>query len=296
MHSRTYVGLCLVIGGGGCSAPTAGPFPPPPSDAGARFPGVDAASSSDAGGVLVDASTCAPGNVSSFVPVYKPSPRYADACTTDQLAAVIRDCFDPATDSQPSCDAWGANSRNRDCFECWSGPITSATSDAAATTTWAPYAYIKNPGQTTYVNVSGCIVLAAPNELPCAQAIQNDFACELDACEATCPVPASGSTTSAVTALETCFQSANMGGGCAVYDKGAAGAMGATACAARLAASGPAAFCFNAEMEEPQALLEYFTLACGAPPPEDGGEGEPEGGFAAPEAGGASDAAGGDAP
>jgi hypothetical protein len=286
MHSRTYLGLWLVIGGGGCSAPTtAGVSPVPPSDAGARFPGVDAASSSDAGVALVDASACAPGNVSSFVPVYKPSPRYADACTTDQLATVIRDCFDSATDSQRACDAWGANSRNRDCFECWSGPITSATSDAAATTTWAPYGFVKNPGQTTYVNVSGCIVLAAPNELPCAQAIQNDFACELDACEATCPVPASGSTTSAMTALEGCFESANEGSGCAVYAKGAAGAMGATACAARLAASGPAAFCFDAEMEEPQALLEYFTLACGAPPPEDGGEGG--------EAGGASDAASG---
>jgi hypothetical protein len=159
--------------------------------------------------------------------------------------------------------------------------------------TSAPYGYIKNPGQTTYVNVSGCIVLAAPNELPCAQAIQNDFACELDACEATCPVPASGSTTNAVIALQSCFESANVRGGCAVYANGAAGAMGATACAARLAA-GPAAFCFDAEMEEPQALLEYFTLACGAPPPGDGGEGgEPDAAFASPEAGSASDAAGG---
>jgi hypothetical protein len=165
--------------------------------------------------------------------------------------------------------------------------------------TSAPYGYIKNPGQTTYINVSGCIVLAAPNELPCAQAIQNDFACELDACEATCPVPASGSTTNAVMALESCFESANMGGGCAVYAKGAAGAMGATACAARLAASGPAAFCFDAEMEEPEALLEYFTLACGAPPPGDGGEaGGLDAASASPEAGGASDAAsgGGDGP
>jgi hypothetical protein len=204
-----------------------------------------------------EAGACAAGSVSTFVPVYKPTPPYAGACTADQLDAVMRDCFDPTTDSQAACDAWGNDSRNRDCRSCWSGPVAGVPS----TTTWAPYVFVDNPGQTTYVNVSGCIVLTAPSELPCAQTIQNDFACELDACEGNCPVPTEGNATRAVAELESCFASANVGG-CSVY------AAGAKACR-KSTATGPSAFCFDAEKEEPDALHEYFTLACGVAPAGD---------------------------
>jgi hypothetical protein len=202
--------------------------------------------------------------------VYKPTPPYAGACTADQLASVIGDCFDPSTDSQSACDAWEGDSRNSACRGCWSGPI--AGTPAA---TWAPYVFLDNPGQTTYVNVSGCIVLADPSELSCAQTIQNDFACELAACEASCPVPIAGSTTNAVIELENCFKSVDLGG-CSMY---ATGATGATACRETLAANGPSVFCFEAEQGEPQALLAYFTLACGVAPPADSdAETQPDGG------------------
>jgi hypothetical protein len=285
----TCLWLCLPIWSasvenGGCSAPTAAVASSAQTDGSAAFPADEAGSSDVVGAYALDGSACAPGDVSSFVPVYKPSPRYADACTPDQLAAVIRDCFDPATDSQSACDVWGRASGNQACLNCWSGPVT--------TSTWAPYLYVDSEGETTYVNVSGCVVLADPSQLPCAETIQNDFACDLDACEENCPIPTDGSASYAVAALENCFDSADMGGGCSVYSAGAAGAQ---ACRATLAASGPAAFCFDAEKGGPQALLQYFTLACGAAPPVDGGEAGPDAGAVSPSEAGDSNVAGADA-
>jgi hypothetical protein len=237
------------------------------TDAGSGVPpGLDAGVSGDAGSPSIDASACAPGSVSTFVPVYKPTAPYAGACTADQLDAVMRDCFDPSTNSQRACDAWSSDSGNHDCRSCWSGPVASVPQ----VTTWAPYVFVANPGQTTYVNVSGCIVLADPTELPCAQTIQNDFACELDACEGNCPVPVAGSSANAVRALDGCFAAANVGG-CSVY------AEGAKACR-KSAAGGASGFCFDAETGDSQALLEYFTLACGVAPAIDAGAGPPDAG------------------
>ncbi len=48
-------------------------------------------------------------------------------------------------------------------------------------------------------------------------------------------------------------------------------ASAAMTCKGSLESSGPAAFCFAAAQGEPADLLEYFTMACGMPPPEDAG-------------------------
>ncbi len=290
-----YLAAVAGLGSGGCSVPTgAASFGSSDGGDGGLF-GTDASASRDAGTAPVDATSCAPGSVSTFVPVYKPTPRYADKCTAKQLETVVDDCFDPATDSQSACNAWASDARNSACRGCWSGPAESMSSstDTGSTTTWTPYIFVANPGQTTYVNVSGCIALADPSELPCAQTIQNDFACELDACGASCPVPISGSTANAMNALEACFVSADMGG-CSIY------ATEAKACRKTVAADSAAAFCLDAEKEDPDALLEYFTLACGeAPPGGDAGAGDAAPGidgavFAGPDATSGSGDAGGD--
>jgi hypothetical protein len=291
MRFRTCLALWLSVssaslGSNGCAASGSSGFGI--GDGGTYFTG-DSGSSGDASLALYDGSACAPGSVATFLPAYNPSSSYADACTADQLAAVIHDCFDPSTDSQAACDAWESDSRNHACLACWSGPIVAMPSGVTAppASTWAPYLYVDSPGQTTYVNVSGCIVLADPSQLNCAQDIQYDFSCDLLACEANCPVPTAGSFVSAEVALEACFESANRpaGGGCSMY------ATAAAACRETLGSSGSAAFCFDAEQEQPQALLQYFTLACGAAPPAedagsvtDAGEPSPEAALTAADA------------
>jgi hypothetical protein len=129
-----------------------------------------------------------------------------------------------------------------------------------------------NGGQQIYVNVGGCVALAAPSEVTCAVETEYELECEMAACVPACPIPKTGDATTASHALGQCLEAADQGV-CSKY------ATQLTACAEMLsadgAAGGAAAFCYSAATSA-TALRQYLELACGPPPSE------PEGGAVPP--------------
>jgi hypothetical protein len=198
---------------------------------------------------------CAPQSIVDFKPVlHGQVGPYANACTVAQLTDLVNACF---SDDMPACDSFVNNPANTACNNCWSGPFTQAA--------WAPFLYVNNPGQSTYTNVAGCIALSDPSALMCAQQQEYAFECIIAACEAACPVPTTGDPTDAINAFNNCIGEAE----CGVCTKYSAAA---DSCGAVLAASGPAAYCSQANMNSDD-LLKYFLLACG-PAPSDAGSGD----------------------
>jgi hypothetical protein len=228
-----------------------------PADAGsdATIPSGDAAAdaSSDADADAIPA--CGPADVAAFVPTWDPpTGPHLGACTEAQLQALISACFS-AFATEENCTAWEEEPANQACLGCWSGPVTA--------TRWAPYLYVNNPGETDYVNVAGCVALADPDKLPCAEALEAAFQCELAACLGPCPVPNIGTPEQIETAEEAlgdCQDRSDQGGCEALVAQG-------TACGVPLEDAGPAAFCFLTGRQT-TALLQLFALVCGA---KDGG-------------------------
>ncbi len=222
------------------------------------LPGADTGAGKDAAGPGIDggvAGSCSPGDVSQFTPSWKPpvGPHTGD-CNDAQLDAVIASCFDPGTSSQKNCNAWFADPTNAGCGKCWAGPVTASK--------WAPFVYAQNPGESNYVNVSGCIALSEPTELQCAQSFQAAFTCGMAACLANCPVPQTGDTAKALQDLRACYVTADANG-CQTF------ATLVDKCGAPLVDAGAASFCFAAETDN-TALRQLFSLACG-PAPTDAG-------------------------
>ncbi len=193
---------------------------------------------------------CGPADVSAFVPVWDP-PVGPDegACTDAQLAGLITACF-AAFATSANCTAWEDEPANLGCLGCWSGPETASR--------WAPYLYVNNPGETDYLNIAGCVALADPSNLVCAESLQAALQCEFAACLGPCPVPNNATpdqTAAAEQALTSCYDRSDKGGCEALVNA-------ASACAEGLEDGGPAAFCFRAG-QQTSALNQFFTLACG---------------------------------
>jgi hypothetical protein len=229
----------------------------------------------DVGVTVPDApGLCAPVGALMFNPSYqKPIGPYAEDCTEDQLEKLLTACFGSDA-TNDACTKWLTNDDNQTCLGCWAG--------SAKASPWAPVIYSTNGGEAIFVNVGGCIALADPLELQCAQATEFLLECQMQACVAYCPIPTTGSTKAADDALETCFTDAAKGA-CSMY------ADQAGTCEETL---GPdsgtkslAAFCYQS-VTLPEALIEYLTLACGPyvdaglppPPPVDGGPGPTDAG------------------
>jgi hypothetical protein len=198
-------------------------------------------------------STCQPGSLSSFAPVYKqPAGPYTGACTTAQLANFVRDCFASSTATKNKCDSWLAD--EVPCASCLAAPASS--------TSGAPLLIPEN-GATTVVDEGACIALADPASLMCAQVTEYAFQCELAACVTFCPISALADASTNV-ALTHCFGGA-WEAGCSTYDI-------SKYCQDSLE-GGPATFC-RAAAQDPNGnsedLLRYLTLACGPPPPDAG--------------------------
>jgi hypothetical protein len=205
---------------------------PPPTDAG------------DAG------DSCSPRSVATFKPAYSlPIGPYAGACTLQQLSDMVSDCFAPSA-TKPACDEWVNATENMTCLDCWEGPETSSV--------WTPIIYANNGGQEVLIDVGGCIALADPSQLACAQSIEYVMQCEIAACLRACPIPPDND----LTALTKCSGEADMNG-CADY------VAAASECETNLSTS-PAAFCFNA-FSDSNDLLRFFDLSCGPTPPKDAG-------------------------
>ena len=193
---------------------------------------------------------CGPDDAATFTPVWNPPVGpHEGACTTAQLASLVAACF-AAFATVDNCTAWEDEPANLKCLGCWAGPTTASR--------WAPYLYAKNPGESDYLNVSGCVALADPAAVPCAKKLEAALECELAVCLPSCPVPNAASpdeTATAEEALGGCYDRVDEGR-CSAY------ASAASACAPALEGAGPAAFCFAASGNT-NALLDFFTLACG---------------------------------
>jgi hypothetical protein len=213
---------------------------------------------------ISDGSSCGPGSLANFTPTWAPPVQMPGACSDAQLTNLIASCFDMAA-TQAQCDAWLQDPNNKTCFHCWAGPVTA--------TSWAPYVYALNQGETDYINLGGCVELTDPSQDACAKTLQAAFTCEMAACLANCPVPSgtipdggdatvdAGTVdptvrTAAIMALNSCYDQADVGG-CKTFADAAA------TCSNPLMEGGSgAAFCFQAATDN-NALKQLFTLACG---------------------------------
>jgi hypothetical protein len=255
--------LSLSVYGCGAIGGSAEPLAPADEDAVASEDG-NRGGAPDAIGL---GNTCVPGDVSGFLPVYnKPTGPYVGACTPDQLASLVTDCFaDSATKAR--CDGWIAASSNTQCSSCWAG--------LASSTSGAPVLY-PEPGAPYVINEGACIALSDPSALTCAQETEYAFECQLAACVPFCPI--TGDAAKSDEALTNCFETA-ASGGCSTYGPSV------DACQ-NVLVGGPAYYCRNATDPEahPLDLLHYLEVACGAPPADGGAEPEYDSGVSAVDA------------
>jgi hypothetical protein len=254
------VGRSLVLlASAGCAASRGDP-----RDAGGDTTAVnvapDASDASDDADGSDAVPTCGPDDAVSFTPRWNPpAGPHEGACTAAQLAGLVAACF-AAFATVDNCTAWEEEPSNLGCLGCWAGPITASR--------WAPYLYANNPGETDYLNVAGCVALADPTAVPCAKELASALECELALCLPSCPVPNAASPEEVATAenaLGRCYDKVD-DGRCRAF------AASASACAGPLEDAGPASFCFAASSNT-NALLEFFSLACGSAA-KDAGQGE----------------------
>lgn len=125
-----------------------------------------------------DGGTCTPGNVSSFVPVFKaPTAFHQNQCSGAQITNFYTYCLGPASDNT-DCNNWVT--ANNACDVC--------LLSAQASTTYGPLVVL--PNGFVQVNIAGCIYNATVADRPCAMSYQAEVQCENAACTgATCPNP-----------------------------------------------------------------------------------------------------------
>jgi hypothetical protein len=204
-------------------------------------------------------TTCFPGEVSSFIPIFKkPVGPYAGDCTPDTLASLAT-CLTEAT--TPA--AYTA------CFQHTGALCASCVASEPPNPSGTPFLVPEN-GALGIVDEGACIALSDPSSsssFTCALQTEFAFECAWAACVNFCPIPRIGNATNANRALNTCF-SAAWSGVCSTY------AMKVTACQDELV-GGPAAYCRSASRLpatptlNPKDLLRFLSLACG-PSPLDG--------------------------
>jgi hypothetical protein len=100
-----------------------------------------------------------------------------------------------------ACDAFNDNPSNAACGACI---LTAYDADHPGP--------ILNYGEYVGGNVAGCIERTAPSDISCARAVQALTDCELEACQANCPV----TDMTSLAALQTCSAAADTNG-CSTY-------------------------------------------------------------------------------
>jgi hypothetical protein len=257
--------LAALAQGMGCGVPTltggaamdAGVDTRPVEDAGpfdsGRLEMYQDGESPDAGG------PCSPVSLASFTPVYNlPVGPFAGACTEDQIRGALGDCMRALSGTggdkkaKETCLGWITGRDNATCAACLAGPVTAET--------WSPL-LLTSSGEPT-VNVAGCIALADPLALECAQSFEYELECDVKACVDACPIAPDDDET----AFLNCKDQANdlsvgdggAGGGCSMFYSQA------QSCRANLGDAGsPANFCLGTGVAD---LTRYLMLACGPSP------------------------------
>ena len=126
-------------------------------------------------------NTCMPGDVSTFMPSWKPPTPFNQArCTNTQINAFV-DCLNGKPDAA-TCKTFTGDAANKSCLQCADTPATAAK-----------YGPLVSGTVTIQVNVSGCIANATgdTSATGCGAKVLANSQCEQAACEANCPVSAS---------------------------------------------------------------------------------------------------------
>lgn len=184
--------------------------------------GGDSGTTGDDGGTT---TTCAPGDVSTFMPpAYKPAARMAGACTAAYITAFYDNCL-AANATMQTCAPWGSSGDGM--HKACAGCILSAE-------TASSYGALVEHKGTVSINVAGCMEIKQGNQT-CAKAYQASDACNEAACAANCPVTDDAS----FQLYQACVQQA-AANGCKTYGQ-------AAACADAAADGGAAAVCFQGQ-------------------------------------------------
>jgi len=246
----------------GCGVVTTGAF----TASGEAGVLTDAPSNDSTGTVPLDASSCQPADVETYVPgAYHPATaEWQGACTAAQVSDFYADCLDPVNSSAAACGAFSApDASGSSCAACILTPDTASA-----------YGPLISHGTFITSNVAGCIQLTVPSELSCAKAEAALVGCELAACEANCPVE------DPVTRLayDGCASAAD-GAGCQSYEQ-----MAECAQSTEEAGAAAAPLCLLSFKAFYDAVVPHF---CGVP--------SQEAGTVLVDAGAPADAAGADA-
>jgi hypothetical protein len=233
---------------------------PPPPDGGADV-GVPPPLDAGEGG-------CAPAQVSGFVPVAV-LPITVQSCTLTEIRSVIASCLDPSTATEAACTSFGNASMG--CYDCvytsyGTGPIVLGHDPVPpAYGIWGPEELVSNAKYRGlgFPNVGACVQLVDPSMTECAEALQNVFQCQMQACAANCVMPGGNDTVAEATAHQNAFDGCMLqatDNGCSYY------ALAATADCAK-AGTGPTSICFDFGSSDPatfdDAFMKLIELECG---------------------------------
>lgn len=166
-----------------------------------------------------DAGTCAPDDVSSYVPQWKP-PLRSTVCTAQKVTDLMTCVFDINANAT-TCDPITKDPANQPCMDCLLTPSSKSSLGAVVI-----------EGNIGTLNIPGCVALATANTTAsgCGAKLQASDGCKSAACSANCPITDDAS----VQALEACEADVATND-CSTY------AASADACSKPLLAAGGAA-------------------------------------------------------
>jgi hypothetical protein len=153
-----------------------------------------------------DASACQPGAVDTYVPgAYQPATGAWQGTCADDGEDLIGEYYD-------ACFGDDATTAACDAFKAMSAASAACAACIVTPSGASRLGPIIDYGGFVGKNTAGCVELAQPGGMPCATAVQALTGCELQACQANCPV--SNATT--LDAYYDCAESAD-DAGCATY-------------------------------------------------------------------------------
>jgi hypothetical protein len=174
---------------------------------------------------------CQPGSVTGVKFGLNPSAASADMCTPALIETIVDDCLggDPDAGTDTCGDILVQHTPLYACFyNCVSVDWTSSSTPSSyASTPWGGILNLISPIGGAYepLNLGGCVLAAGGGNaavMKCAEDIEVDLECDMQACGANCPLPASTDPNygPAATALDNCFGVADpsdAGGECSKY-------------------------------------------------------------------------------
>jgi len=129
-------------------------------------------------------TTCAPGDVSSFAPEWKPPAAiHANKCTNAQAEQAALCVYDQNQDAA-TCKAFNEATENADCLKCVFTASTGATLGPV----------IVLPGSLVQLNFNGCVAALTGDVTAtgCGAKSQASNQCADAACDQNCPVDSKG--------------------------------------------------------------------------------------------------------